>query len=95
MANEPRIDYVTRDNIQRLLSDDEIDRVAMAETALHLAANDEYIDLTQLDLGVQSAHGTSALMGHVLPRKAIREITWRRILALMEGFRRATAHAAN
>jgi hypothetical protein len=36
MENEHRIDYVTRDNIQRLLSDDEVDRVSMAETAMRL-----------------------------------------------------------
>jgi hypothetical protein len=88
MEHEPRIAYVTRDNIQRLLSDDEVDRVSMAETAAHLESNDEYIDLTQLEMGVQNALGNNAPMGHVLPRKAIREITWRRILAVMESFRR-------
>ena len=45
MKTAQRTEYITRDTILRLLSDDEIARVSTAETAAHLAKDDEYIDL--------------------------------------------------
>jgi len=71
----------TRDAILGLLSDEEVARVSTAETAPRLAVGDEFLDLEQLDLGVRRAPAMTAPMGQVLPRKAVHERTWTKILA--------------
>ena len=81
MKSEQRAGYLTRDSILRLLSDDEVARVSTAETADQLALGDEYLDLEQLEHGVRSAFSAPTPMGRVLPRKAVRESTWFKILA--------------
>jgi hypothetical protein len=73
-------DYVARDDIMGLLSDDEIAKVSTAETATALCEGDEYIDLEHIHLGVRSALGTPAKLGNFLPRKAVRSDTWSKIL---------------
>lgn len=84
MKNYERTEYVTRDTIMRLLSDEEIARVSTAETAPGLADGEEYIDLKEPDLGVRRAQGVlAAPMGQVLPRKAVHEHTWHVILDLL------------
>ena len=55
MNNDIRKEYVTRDTILRLLSDDEIAHVSTAKTAAGLADGDEYVDLDTPDWGVQRA----------------------------------------
>jgi hypothetical protein len=66
-----------------LLSDDENAKVSTAEAASRLAEGVEYLDLEHLDQGVQRANATTAkaTMGHVLPRGAVRDETWNKILA--------------
>ena len=81
MKDEPRAEYLTRDGILKLLSDDEVARVSTAETAEHLADGDEYLDLEQLRRGVRRAGDSSTPMGRVLPRKAVLDMTWSKILA--------------
>lgn len=86
--NEVRMEYITRETILKLLSDDEIARVSTAETATHLVEGDEYVDLEAPDQGVRTAlGGSNARLGRVLPRKAILEKTWREILALLSADR--------
>jgi hypothetical protein len=80
MANDHRFEYVARDRVLNLLSDDEIASVSNAETAARLSDDEEYIDLEQLDQGVRRAPAGAAVMGRVLPRKAVKEITWSKIL---------------
>jgi hypothetical protein len=90
--------YLTRDAVLRLLSDEEIANVSMAQTAPHLSAGDEYLDLAQIDDGVQftlarasfltCAGAPSTPMSHVLPRKSVRELTWYRILNVLLHSRR-------
>jgi hypothetical protein len=63
------------------LSDDEVASVSTAETAAGLMDGEEYIDLQALDQGVRRARGTAVSMGRVLPRKAVHEATWKKILA--------------
>ena len=63
-----------------LLSNDEVASVATAETAARLAEGDEYLDMEQLDQGVQRAHQKKIPMGRVLPKKSIHENTWQKIL---------------
>jgi len=80
MTNHQRDEYVLRDGIMNLLSDEEVARVSTAETAQKLADGDEYIDLEQLEQGVLRGQSTPTPMGHVLPRKAVHEDTWSKIV---------------
>lgn len=89
MNHDQKLAYTTRNNVLKLLSDEEVTRVSTAETAAGLAAGDEYLDLEQLEQGVLSAPGPSTPMGRVLPRKSVGDPTWRRILTEL-----ATSHPA-
>ena len=80
MNSHDREQYLNRDGILKLLSDAEVASVSMAETAEQLVKGDEYLDLEHLDWGVQKAIGATAPMRRVLPRKAVQEETWGRIL---------------
>lgn len=70
---------VTRDQILSILSDDEAARVKTAEMAAQLALGDEFIDLSQLELGVLRA-GESRPKQDVLSRKAVNEHTWLKVV---------------
>ena len=83
MTIDVRTEYVTRDSILKLLSDDEVGKVSTAETAARLTDGDEYLDLEQLERGVQVAGGKATPMGRVLPRKAVHQDKWNKILALL------------
>ena len=81
MTNANRASEVSRDAILKLLSDEETARVSTAEGASGLTEGAEYLDLEHLDRGVQRAKAATVVtMGHVLPRRAVREETWRKIL---------------
>ena len=81
MQKNQRSDYLTRDSILKVLSDQEVASVSTAETAARLLDGDEYLDLEQLHQGVQKAFRTTIPMGRVLPRKAVHENTWSKIVA--------------
>lgn len=87
--NAARTEYITRDTILKLLSDNEVARVSTAETAAQLVEGDEYVDLEQPDRSVLKAVGnyTDTKMGSVLPRKAVMDGTWRKIQALLAAHR--------
>jgi hypothetical protein len=70
----------TRDDILKLLSDEELARVSSAETTVRLADGDEFLDLNALDQGVRRALGSAAPMGSVLAKGAVHEATWEKIL---------------
>lgn len=70
----------TRDHVLKLLSDGESTSVSTSRAKAHLGRGDEYLDLDHLQHGVQRAEGAVNGLDHVLPRKAINEDTWRRIL---------------
>lgn len=73
--------YITRDAILKLLSDDEIARIATLESAEQLATGEEYVDLARPERGVLRADAGYPLdMAHVLPRSAVGDETWSRIL---------------
>jgi hypothetical protein len=63
-----------------LLEEWEFAGVRVAVTDARLARGEEYLDLDQIQDGVQRGVGTDTLLAHVLPRKAVHEDTWRRIL---------------
>lgn len=79
--NGDRQEYVSRANILKLLSDEEVARVSNAEGVPTLDKGDEFLDLQQLGLGVQHMNGSIPDMGHVLPRKSVHHQTWNKILA--------------
>jgi len=81
MKNIRKSDYVTRDSIMKLLSDDEIARVSTAEAGSQLSNGDEYLDMEHFEEGVHKAKSGKIPMGRVLSRNSVREQTWRAILA--------------
>ena len=83
MNSHERIDYLTRDGVMKLLSDHEAASVSSAESKEKLDEGDEYLDLEHLDEGVRKADGLIVIMGRVLPRKAVHETTWSKILAVV------------
>jgi hypothetical protein len=93
MKKEQRIEYIARDKLLSLLSDSEVARVSTAETAPRLSDGDEYIDLEDLDRGVQKAQGAAASLGSVLPRKAIENDTWAKIVTELEAMPRRRSPA--
>ncbi len=95
MKNDKRGEYLTRNGILKQLSDVEVTHVSTAETAAHLAEGDEYLDLDQLDRGVQQACGAiTPPMGHVLPRKAVPAATWQKLISLSTAPSRMATHAS-
>jgi len=94
MSNDKRSEYLTRNSILKQLSDVEVTHVSTAETADRLADGDEYLDLEQLDHGVQKACGAiNRTMGRVLPRKAVHAATWQKLISLLAAPCNAAAHA--
>lgn len=81
MNHDQKLAYTTRNDVLKLLSEEEVARVSTAETAAGLVAGDEYLDLEQLERGVLRAPGPRTPMGRVLPRKSVGDPTWREILA--------------
>lgn len=77
---------VTRESILKLLSDEEVARVCTAETQDQLATGEEFLDLKHLERGVRRSRPpagvlSSVSMARVLPRKALDEATWTKIVA--------------
>ena len=81
MPNPERNEYVTRESLLKSLSDEEIASVSTAEGGPRLSEGEEYLDLEHLRAGVQCADGVVIPMGRIVPRKALAENTWTKILA--------------
>jgi hypothetical protein len=76
-TNPAKTDYLTRDAILKLLSDDEIARVSTMEAGPRLGDGEEYIDLHNPHLGVRCMNAsTRSTMGQILPRSAVGQETW-------------------
>ena len=82
MTDAKRAARVTRDTILKLLSDEENARVATGEAGSRLNEGDEYLDLLHLDQGVQRA---GSMKGNFLPRSAVSDETWHKILTHLGG----------
>lgn len=80
MTHDPSAESLARNDILTLLSDQEVANVSTAET-VPLASGEAYLDLEHLFQGVQYAHGVASPSGRVLPKKAVHEETWIKILA--------------
>jgi hypothetical protein len=83
-ANANRETLLTRENILKLLSDDEVAAVSTAETIIRFKEGEEYLDLEHLDRGVQKAHGATQAIGQTLERKAVHPKTWAKILLALK-----------
>lgn len=75
-----RPEAITRDHMLSILSDEEAAGVDLWETAAALVAGDEFVDLSDLDKGVQRV-AEARPTGNVVSRKAINEHTWKKFIA--------------
>ncbi len=80
-----RSEYELRDQILRELSDEEISEVSTAQSQARLADGEEYVDLERVEEGVRQVHGGRAPMGRILPRSAVRDATWSKIVSQIDG----------
>ena len=72
---------VIREEILKLLSNEELSKVTAQEEPPRLVEADEYIDLEHLERGVQQVHTNSKInTGNVIPRSAVKEETWSKII---------------
>jgi hypothetical protein len=72
---------LNREAILKLLTDAEVSKVSRAEGELRLVEGDEYIDLEDLDSGVQLVQAAPRTApGRALPRSAVAEETWAKIV---------------
>jgi hypothetical protein len=75
-----------REAIIKLLTDAEVAKVSTAEGAPRLVEGDEYVDLEDLDSGVQLVQAMPRTApGHALPRSAVSEATWVAIVKAVAG----------
>jgi len=75
-----RHDYITRDAILKLLSEQETAQVSAAESGPPLAVGEEYVELDHLKNGVRRMRPTTQLkMGGVLARRSVHDSTWSQI----------------
>jgi hypothetical protein len=73
--------YHRRHAVLALLSDVEVARVSTAEDAAQLADGEEYIDLARPERGALRAPSPAPIaVKDVLPRSAVSEQTWAKIL---------------
>jgi hypothetical protein len=73
-------DLITREAILALLSDAEVAKVSRAEDAPRLIEGDEYVDLEDLAAGVRQVHEKSPRAAHLLPRSAVSDSTWQKVV---------------
>jgi hypothetical protein len=71
--------YIAREAILELLSDEEAARVATAESVPPIEG-DEYIDLSDIASGIHQVHGAAKPLPSILPRSAVSDATWTRIV---------------
>jgi hypothetical protein len=82
MSQGTRKDTITREAILGLLTDTEVAKVSTAEGAKSLVEGDQYVDLTNLEAGVQLVQATPRTApGHALPRSAVSDASWAKIVA--------------
>ena len=81
MSGPTRVDQSARNAIMMLLTDEETARVATAQAGARLADGAEFLDLEQLERGIQrAASRTPIAMGHIIARSAVGNDTWNRIV---------------
>jgi hypothetical protein len=83
MTRDPKKEAVTRQAILALLSDVEVAKVSRAEDSPRLIEGDEYVDLEDLSGGVRQVHAKSPQPSHALPRSAVSDATWAKIVSTL------------
>jgi len=79
--NTQATNVLKREAIIKLLTDAEVARVSTAEGAPRLVEGDEYVDLEDLDSGVQLVQATPRTApGRALARSAVSDATWAKIV---------------
>lgn len=90
MGKFKKSEYVIRDSIMKLLSDEEVARVSTTEAGTPLSDGEEYLDLEHCESGMHSAKAMTAPMGRILSKNSVREKTWNAILAILASASAAT-----
>jgi hypothetical protein len=80
MSLDPK-EAMSREAILNLLSDVEMAKVSRAEDAPRLIEGDEYVDLDDIAAGVRQVHEKAPRARHALPRSAVSDATWAKIIA--------------
>jgi hypothetical protein len=81
MSAKSKVDLMTRDAILGLLTDAEVAKVSNAEDAPTLIEGDLYVDLLDLEAGVQEVQATPRTApSHALPRSAVSDASWAKIV---------------
>jgi hypothetical protein len=80
MSQDKRKETITREAILALLSDAEVAKVSRAEDAPRLIEGDQYVDLENLAAGVQRVQAKSPRAAHALPRSAVSDSTWAKVV---------------
>lgn len=88
MKTKKEYDFISRESLLKILSDDEASRLRMNEPATQLGDGDEFIDLMEIERGVQRAGEVNPK--DVLPRKALHENTWRKIVTNVNAWKSMT-----
>lgn len=86
MTQISRADLAAKEAILNVLTDEETARVSTAEAAVGLHEGGEYIDLNNLDKGVQhlktAALSTDkAVLSTIIPKSAVSKESWDKIVA--------------
>jgi|HubBroStandDraft_6_1064221.scaffolds.fasta_scaffold643932_2 hypothetical protein len=71
----------TRAAILELLSCEEVASLTAPHPAHWLNADEEFLDLEHVDRGIRRASAVAAPAGHLLPRTAVSDETWRQIVS--------------
>ena len=74
---------ITREALLALLSDAEVAKVSRAEDEPRLVEGDEYVDLEDPSAGVRQVHAKAARPTRALPRSAVSDATWTKIVGLV------------
>lgn len=86
MKSKRENEFISRDNLLKILNDEEATRVLKNEPANQLADGDEFIDLAEIERGVQRAGELNPT--DVLARKALHENTWRKIVTNINAWKK-------
>lgn len=83
MSTDAERETITREAVLALLSAAEVAKVSRAEGDRRLVEGDEYVDLEDPRAGVRQVHAKSASPRSALPRSAVSDATWARIVGLV------------
>jgi hypothetical protein len=83
MCPDAKKEALTREAVLALLSDTEVAKVSRAEGEPRLVEGDEYVDLEDPSAGVRQVHAKSAHSKSALPRSAVSDATWAKIVGLV------------